>query len=149
MPAQLLEGKKVAEKLRAEIAREIERCSKAAGMAPTLRAIQVGEDPSSELYLKSQKRAAESVGAKHGVTTIAASASEADLLGEIERANRDPNVHGIIVQMPLPKLFKTDQVLDAIHPDKDVEAVTSRNLGRLAINKEGLAPCTALCLIHI
>ena len=149
MEAQLLEGKKISEKLKVEIARQIEHSTKAAGIAPTLRAIQVGEDPSSGLYLKSQRRAAESCGAKHETTTLPVTASEADLIGEIERANRDSKVHGIIVQMPLPKTFRTDQVLDSIHPDKDVEAVTSRNLGRLAINKEGLAPCTARAVIHL
>ena len=145
MEAQLLEGKKVAEKLKAEIRTTIESLK----AKPVLRAIQIGQDPASELYLKSQKRAAEAVGAKHEVTSLGEGATEADLIGEIERANRDPEIHGIIVQMPLPKSFRTDRILDAIHPDKDVEAVTSRNLGRLAINKEGLAPCTARACIRL
>src|SRR3990167_4016466 len=145
MEAQLLEGKKVAEKLKAEIRAKIESLK----TEPLLRAIQIGADSASELYLKSQKRAAEAVGAKHEVTLLAEDATEADLIGEIERANRDPEIHGIIVQMPLPKSFRTDRNLDAIHPDKDVEAVTSRNLGRLAINKEGLAPCTARACIRL
>ena len=149
MEAQLLEGKKVAEKLKIQVEREIKECSKKLGVSPTLRAIQVGEDSASELYLKSQRRVAESVGVKHETTTLALTASEQDLIGEIERANRDPKVHGIIVQMPLPKSFRTDHVLDAIHPDKDVEAVTTRNLGRLLINKEGLAPCTARACIRL
>lgn len=147
--AQLLEGKKIAEKLRQEITQEVEAYKKKFGIVPTLRAIQVGEDPASELYLKSQKKAAESVGAVHEVTILSAQASEKDLIGEIERANRDPKVHGIIVQMPLPKSFQVDQVLDCIHPNKDVEAVTTRNLGRLGINKEGLAPCTARACIRL
>jgi methylenetetrahydrofolate dehydrogenase (NADP+)/methenyltetrahydrofolate cyclohydrolase len=145
MEAQLLEGKKVAEKLKAELREKIASL----GAQPVIRAIQLGQDHASELYLKSQKRAAEAVGAKHEVTSLDVQASEDDLIGEIERANRDPGVHGIIVQMPLPKSFRTDRVLDAIHPDKDVEAVTSRNLGRLAINKEGLAPCTARACIRL
>ncbi len=149
MEAQLLEGKKIAEKLKTEIARAVETFSKKLNLIPNLRAIQMGEDPASELYLKSQKRAAESVGIKHEVTTLPASADEKDLIGEIERANRDPKVHGIIVQMPLPKSFRTDRVLDSIHPDKDVEAVTTSNLGRLLINKEGLAPCTARACIRL
>lgn len=149
MKAKLLEGKKVAEKLKLEISSEVEKYSKKTGLTPTLRAIQLGEDPASELYLKSQKRAAESVGIKHETTLLDASASEQDLIGEIERANRDSKVHGIIVQMPLPKSFRVDRVLDAIHPDKDVEAVTTRNLGRLLINKEGLAPCTARACIRL
>ncbi len=149
MEAQLLEGKKIAEKLKTEILREVETLSKKLGLTPTLRAIQVGEDQASELYLKSQKRAAESCGIKHEVTTLPASAEEKDLIGEIERANRDPKVHGIIVQMPLPKSFRADRVLDAIHPDKDVEAVTTSNLGKLVIHKEGLAPCTARACIRL
>ncbi|MBI4358312.1 MAG: bifunctional 5,10-methylenetetrahydrofolate dehydrogenase/5,10-methenyltetrahydrofolate cyclohydrolase [Candidatus Omnitrophica bacterium] len=149
MEAQLLEGKKVAEKLKIRVERDIVECSKKLGMSPVLRAIQVGEDHASELYLKSQRRVAESVGIKHETTALPQTASEPDLMGEIERANRDPKVHGIIVQMPLPKTFQTDQVLDTIHPDKDVEAVTTRNLGRLLINKEGLAPCTARACIRL
>lgn len=149
MPAQILDGKKVAEKIKAEVLAEIGALTKKIGMPPTLRAIQVGQDASSELYIKSQKRLAESVGARHETTYLDASAGEKDLIGEIERANRDPKVHGIIVQMPLPKSFQVDRVLDAIHPDKDVEAVTTSNLGRLLINKEGLAPCTARACIRL
>ncbi|MBI3999416.1 MAG: bifunctional 5,10-methylenetetrahydrofolate dehydrogenase/5,10-methenyltetrahydrofolate cyclohydrolase [Candidatus Omnitrophica bacterium] len=149
MEAQLLEGKKVAEKLKVEIHRQVNEYSKKLGATPTLRAIQIGEDPASELYLKSQRRVAESVGIKHETTSLNVSANEDDLIGEIERANRDPKVHGIIVQMPLPKSFRIDRVLDAIHPDKDIEAVTTKNLGRLLINKEGLAPCTARACIRL
>ncbi|MBI1977354.1 MAG: bifunctional 5,10-methylenetetrahydrofolate dehydrogenase/5,10-methenyltetrahydrofolate cyclohydrolase [Candidatus Omnitrophica bacterium] len=149
MEAQLLEGKKVAEKLRTQVEREIKEYAKQLMMPPTLRAIELGEDPASELYLKSQRRAAESVGIKHETTTLDSTASEADLIGEIERANRDPKVHGIIVQMPLPKTFQVDRVLDAIHPDKDVEAMTTSNLGKLVIHKEGLAPCTARSCIRL
>ena len=149
MEAKLLEGKKIAEKLKVEIQAKIEAWVKRGKPVPTIRAIQVGEDPASVLYLKSQRRAAEAVGAKHETTTLQASAGEKDLIGEIERANRDPKVHGIIVQMPLPKSFQVDRVLDAIHPDKDVEAVTTRNLGRLLINKDGLAPCTARACVRL
>ena len=149
MDAQLLEGKKIAEKFKVRIQAELQACSKNLNSVPTVRAIQVGADPASELYLKSQRRASESVGAKHETTTLDASVSERDLIGEIERANRDSRVHGIIVQMPLPKSFRVDRVLDAIHPDKDIEAVTTRNLGRLLINKEGLAPCTARACIRL
>lgn len=143
MEAQLLEGKKIAEKIKADLSHKIAACIQKTGFTPTLRAIQLGQDSSSELYLKSQRRVAEAVGAKHETTTVEGNTSEADLIGEIERANRDPQVHGIIVQMPLPKSFRVDYVLDAIHPDKDVEAVTTCNLGRLGVNKSGLAPCTA------
>lgn len=149
MEAQLLEGKKTAEKLKVQIQRDVEEYTKKLAAIPVLRAIQVGEDPASELYLKSQRRVAESVGIKHETTTLDSSTNEQDLIGEIERANRDSNVHGIIIQMPLPKSFRADRVLDAIHPDKDVEAVTTKNLGRLLINKEGLAPCTARACVHL
>src|SRR3989338_6625068 len=149
MEAKLLEGKKIAEKLRGEIQKQIEVYSQKLGTVPTLRAIQVGDDHASELYLKSQRRASESVGAKHETTSLGPNATEQDLIGEIERANRDPRVHGIMVQMPLPKSFRVDRILDAIHPDKDVEAVTTRNLGRLLMNKEGLAPCTARACLRL
>lgn len=149
MEAQLLDGKKLAEKISREVAAEFKALAAKSGILPVLRAIQVGDDPASALYLKSQKKAADSVGAQHEVTHLPQDATEADLIGEIERANHDPKVHGIIVQMPLPKYMKVDRVLDQIHPDKDVEAVTTRSLGRLLINKEGLAPCTARACIRL
>ncbi|OGX04369.1 MAG: hypothetical protein A3G87_01950 [Omnitrophica bacterium RIFCSPLOWO2_12_FULL_50_11] len=149
MGAKLLQGKPIAEKIKAEIRAEIESCSKKVTGVPALRAIQFGDDQASALYLKSQKKAAESVGIRHEVTALNAKAVEDDLIGEIERANRDPNVHGMIVQMPLPKSFRVDRILEAMDPDKDVEAVTTRNLGRLVINKAGLAPCTASACVRL
>lgn len=150
MEAQLLEGKKIAEKIKAEVVAEIGRLKKQFRILPTLRAIQVGHDQASELYLQSQKKAAEAIGATHEVTYLPENATEQDLIGEIERANRDPKVHGIIVQMPLPKNFQVDTILDQIHPDKDIEAVSSRSLGRLLINKgDGLAPCTARACLRL
>ena len=149
MPAQLLEGKKIAEKIKEELHAEVAKLVSQTSVIPTVRAIQVGEDPSSELYLKSQRKLAEAVGVKHETTMLRASAGEKDLMGEIERANQDLKVHGIIVQMPLPQSFQIDRVLDAIHPDKDVEAVTTRNLGRLLINKSGMAPCTAEAAVRL
>ncbi|OGW92282.1 MAG: hypothetical protein A3E74_09365, partial [Omnitrophica bacterium RIFCSPHIGHO2_12_FULL_44_12] len=149
MEAQLLQGKPVAEKLKTEIKAEFETLIRKIGMIPTIRAIQVGEEPASELYLKSQKKVAELLGVNHETTILAPSAAEKDLIGEIERANRDPKVHGIIVQMPLPKTFAVDRILDTIHSDKDVEAITMRNLGRLGVNKAGLAPCTARAVVRL
>ncbi len=149
MEAKLLEGKKIAEKIKAELRLAVEAISKRTSVLPKLRAIQIGEDPASALYLKSQKTAAEAVGAIHELVTLKPSAAENELIEEIEKANRASGVHGIIIQMPLPKSFKIDRVLDWITPEKDVEAVTTRNLGRLAINKEGLAPCTARACIRL
>lgn len=149
MPAQLLDGKKVAEKIKIGLREEISLLTTQAGMVPTLHAIQVGENQASELYLKSQRNLAELLGAKHETTLLPTSASPKDLIGEIERANRDPKVHGIIIQMPLPASFQVDQILDLISPEKDIEAVTTRNLGRLGMNKTGLAPCTAEASVRL
>jgi len=151
MPAELLEGKKIAEKLKAQLHGRVDELVRKTGIRPTLRAIQVGEDRASALYLRSQKSAADQVGVGHETILLDASGGEEELLGEIERSNRSARVHGIIVQMPLPKSFRPDRILDAIDPGKDVEAVTTRSLGRLAMNKEGLAPCTAracVCLLE-
>ncbi|OGW88792.1 MAG: hypothetical protein A3A73_00330 [Omnitrophica bacterium RIFCSPLOWO2_01_FULL_50_24] len=145
MSATLLQGKPIAKKIEAELAAKIKKL----GLRPRLRAIGAGDDQASTLYLKSQKRAAESVGIDQEVTTLEPGATEEDLIGEIERANHDPNVHGIIVQMPLPKEFRVDRILDTIHPSKDAEAVTTRNLGRLLMNKQGLAPCTASACLRL
>lgn len=149
MEAKLLKGKEIAEKIKVQLRSQVESFSRQTGVLPKLCAIQVGEDPASELYLKSQKNAAEAVGAIHELVTLKSSAGEDELIEEIDKANRDSGIHGIIVQMPLPKTFRIDRVLDWIHPDKDVEAVTTQNLGRLAMNKEGLAPCTARACIRL
>jgi len=149
MAAQLLEGKKIAEKIKSEIQHQVEVCSQKADVTPALQAIQVGEDASSELYLKSQKRVAEEVGVIHETTILPQTATEQDLIEEIKRFNQSPKVHGIIVQMPLPKSFQVDRVLETLHPDKDIEAVTTSNLGRLMINKAGLAPCTACACLKL
>ncbi len=143
METTLLLGKSIAEKIKTEITLEAQSFLKQTGLAPTLCAIQVGEEAASALYIKSQKRAAESCGIRHDLITLPITSSEADLVKEIGKANQNPKVHGVIIQTPLPKTFRADYVLDQIHPDKDVEAVTTSNLGRLGMNKSGLSPCTA------
>jgi methylenetetrahydrofolate dehydrogenase (NADP+) / methenyltetrahydrofolate cyclohydrolase len=147
--AKLLKGKPIAEKLKEEVLADVDVIKKKTGATPHLRAIQVGGDPASELYLKWQKRAAGECGIEHKLTTLPSAATEAVLITEIGKFNKDPKVHGILLQMPLPKSFQVDRVLDMIHPDKDVEAVTTRNLGRLVINKAGLAPCTASACLRM
>jgi methylenetetrahydrofolate dehydrogenase (NADP+) / methenyltetrahydrofolate cyclohydrolase len=149
MTAQLLQGRPIADKIKGEVRAEIETLSKKYKIAPKLHALQVGSDEASEMYVKFQKKAAEACGIQHELITLDAHATENDLISEIKRANDDEKVHGIIIQMPLPKNFRADTIIDHIHPDKDVEAVTTTNLGRLVMNKAGLAPCTSSAALRL
>ncbi len=144
MSAILLEGKKIAEKLQQEIAKEARTLSK----KPRMVAIQVVEDAASELYLKSQKKTADAVGLDHAVHREIG-ASETKLLQLIEDANHDPRINGIMVQMPLPQNFDVETILDSIDLKKDVEGVTSYNLGKLVLKKARLAPSTALSCVRL
>lgn len=143
MEAQLLEGRKISEKLQQKIADEFSEFKQRTGKTPKMVAIRTNEDQASELYLKSQRRAAEAAGAIHETMSIF-DATEAKLLRAIQTANEDPNIHGIMIQMPLPEHFRLELVLDAVDPRKDVEGVTSFNLGQLVLKKDRLVPCTAL-----
>jgi len=146
--ATLLEGKKISEKYQGEIKEQFQALSKRANRKPKMVAIRTNEDQASELYLKSQRRAAELVGAEHETISVLG-ADQQKLLKTIQDANQDPSVHGLMVQMPLPPHFHLEVVLDSIDPKKDIEGVTSFNLGQLVLRKNRLVPCTALAAIAL
>ena len=148
MEAKLLEGKKIAEKLQKQIAEEIRELKRKTKQTPKMAAIRAHEDQASELYLKSQKRVAELVGVEHETISILG-ANETQLVNAIQKANRDPSVHGIMIQMPLPKEFNLEMVLGSIDHKKDVEGITSFNLGQLVLKKDKLVPCSALSCIAL
>ena len=148
MEAKLLDGKRISEKLQKELAEEVRALKRKAKKPPKMVAIRINEDQASELYLKSQRRAAEAAGVEHETISILG-ADESSLSKTIQKANQDPSVHGIMVQMPLPVSFDLETILDSIHPDKDIEGVTSYNLGKLVLKKGRLIPCTAFSCITL
>jgi methylenetetrahydrofolate dehydrogenase (NADP+)/methenyltetrahydrofolate cyclohydrolase len=134
----LIDGKAVAAALRAEVAAGVATL----GFAPGLAVVLVGDDPASAVYVRNKDRAATSAGIAAHTHRLPADTTEADLLALVRTLNADPAIHGILVQMPLPKQIRTEAVLDAIDPAKDVDGLTPTNAGLLAAGRPGLVPCT-------
>lgn len=131
MNAQLLDGKALAAELRAEVAVEAAKLAEQ-GIIPGLAVVLVGDDPASQIYVRHKERAAEQCGVKALDYRRSADTSEADLLALIEKLNADESVHGILVQLPLPKHIDSTLILDSIAPGKDVDGFHPDNIGRLA-----------------
>jgi methylenetetrahydrofolate dehydrogenase (NADP+)/methenyltetrahydrofolate cyclohydrolase len=142
MAAILLDGKALAEKIRAEIAVEVREFTRRAGVKPCLAAVLVGEDPASQVYVRSKQNACEKNGLTSRLHRLAAETSTDNLLALIGQLNGDASVHGILVQLPLPKGIDTTRVLDAVLPHKDVDAFHPENVGRIVQGRPLFLPCT-------
>jgi len=136
----VIDGKLVSQSVLAEVASSV----KALGLKPGLAVVLVGEDPASQVYVKSKGKAAESCGFHSVQHTLPATTSEVDLIALVEQLNRDPAIHGILVQLPLPKHIDSTLVLETISPAKDVDGFHPVNAGLLAIGDidRALVPCT-------
>jgi methylenetetrahydrofolate dehydrogenase (NADP+)/methenyltetrahydrofolate cyclohydrolase len=141
MSARILDGTKIREQIFAELKDEISLLT-AMGVRPGLAAVLVGEDPASQLYVKSKIAACEQLGLSSGLITPPATATTLDMLNLVEDLNRDNNVDGILIQLPLPKQVDTKRVLEAVDPAKDVDGFHPENLGRLVSGRPGLVACT-------
>ncbi len=148
MTAQLLNGKEIAKDYRAGLQAEVEKL-KENGMTPNLTVVIVGDDGASLSYVRSKNKAAEKIGMTSDIVHLDADTSEADLLAEIERLNNDEKVHGILVQVPLPKQISEDKVLEAIAPEKDVDGFSPVNIGRLYTGQRTFKPCTPLGIMEL
>ncbi|WP_309606108.1 bifunctional methylenetetrahydrofolate dehydrogenase/methenyltetrahydrofolate cyclohydrolase FolD [Phenylobacterium sp.] len=146
--AKLIDGKLYAERLRAQVADEVAMLKAEHGLQPGLAVVLVGEDPASEIYVRSKGEHSLAVG-MHSVThRLPADTTQHDLLRLVGALNDDPTIHGILVQLPLPKSLDEHAVLAAISPDKDVDGLHVVNAGRLASGLPALTPCTPLgCMI--
>lgn len=142
MPAQIISGKEVAQAIRAELAQAIAELKQRHGLVPGLATVLVGEDPASVSYVTAKGKACEELGMNSFQHTLPASTTEEDLLQLVDRLNRDPAVHGILVQLPLPPQIQESKVLYAIDPNKDVDGFHPVNVGRLLIGEEIFPPCT-------
>jgi methylenetetrahydrofolate dehydrogenase (NADP+)/methenyltetrahydrofolate cyclohydrolase len=141
---QIIDGKAFAAKLRAEIAAEIATLPYKPGLAVVL----VGEDPASKIYVANKAQQTVEVGMRSFEYLLPEDTTQAHLLDLIRQLNADPAVHGILVQLPLPRHLQAEAVIAAIAPEKDVDGLTVVNAGRLALGLEGLVPCTPLgCLL--
>ena len=143
-----IDGKAFADALRAKIAAAAADFAFAAGRRPGLAVVLVGEDAASQVYVGAKGRACEEAGIASFEHRLPATTSAAELLTLVERLNRDPEVDGILVQLPLPEGLDEQSVIAAIDPDKDVDGFHVINAGRLAVGQEGFVPCTPLgCLM--
>jgi methylenetetrahydrofolate dehydrogenase (NADP+)/methenyltetrahydrofolate cyclohydrolase len=146
--ARLIDGKAAAARIRAEVARQAGVLKARHGITPGLAVVLVGEDPASEIYVRNKVRQTGEAGMQSFETRLPAPVSQAELLGHVQRLNADPAVHGILVQLPLPKHIDEAAVTDAIAPPKDVDGFSIVNTGLLAARGTGMIPCTPLgCLL--
>jgi methylenetetrahydrofolate dehydrogenase (NADP+)/methenyltetrahydrofolate cyclohydrolase len=142
MTARIIDGKAIAETVRAEAAQRAAALIAETGVIPGLAVVLVGDDPASEVYVRNKGRQTLAAGMASFEHKLAKDTPEAELLALIDRLNNDSSVHGILVQMPLPAHLDSDRIVMAIDPAKDVDGLTPENAGRLVLGKGGLVPCT-------
>jgi methylenetetrahydrofolate dehydrogenase (NADP+)/methenyltetrahydrofolate cyclohydrolase len=142
MAARILDGKALAAQMQAEIAKSVAEQVAAGGPKPGLATVLVGDDPASHVYVRNKRRSCEKVGMTSFHHELPASASQAELLALVERLNGDPAVHGILVQLPLPKQIDESAVIRAVAPLKDVDCFHPENVGLLTIGRPRFKPCT-------
>jgi len=139
--AQIIDGKAVAAQVRAEVARSVKEL-RASGLVPGLTVVRVGDDPASAVYVRGKRKDSEEVGFRSIEHHLPATASQSEILALVARLNDDPSVHGILVQLPLPKGVDERVVLEAIDPHKDADGFHPYNVGALSIGIPGPRPCT-------
>ena len=146
MTAQLINGKELSAELKQEMKVEVDAL-KQKGLTPHLTVVLVGDNPASRSYVKGKEKAAEVTGISSSVTELPPTTSEAELLQLISELNKDQSVHGILVQLPLPDQIREQQVIEAIHPDKDVDGFHPINIGRMMTGEDTFLPCTPYGII--
>lgn len=142
MTATLIDGKQMAEEIRAEIARDVAALAERSGIKPGLAAVLVGEDPASAIYVRNKRRACEEAGIFSETFDMPASTKQDELLAVVERLNADDRFHGILVQLPLPPQIDERAVIMTIDPDKDVDGLHPTNGGRLLEGRPRFLPAT-------
>ena len=150
MSATIIDGKAFAARVRAEVAAHVARLKAENGITPGLAVVLVGEDPASEVYVRSKGKSTVEAGMNSYEHKLPAETSEADLLALVTRLNADPAVNGILVQLPLPKHLNSDLVINSIDPAKDVDGFHISNVGLLGTGQKSMVPCTPLgCLMML
>jgi|SRR5947209_2854480 len=148
MTARIIDGKSIAAALRERVAAEVARLKGAHALTPGLAVVLVGKDPASEVYVRNKHKQTQAAGMASFEHVLPADVAQDELLALVARLNRDPAVHGILVQLPLPKSLDTETVIAAIDPAKDVDGLHPNNAGRLAAGLPALSPCTPLgCIV--
>ena len=150
MTAKIIDGKEFAARVRAQVGKHVTRLKDDHGITPGLAVVLVGEDPASQVYVRSKGKMTLEVGMKSVEHKLDVETPEADLLALIDQLNNDPEIHGILVQLPLPKHLDEDLVINSIDPAKDVDGFHISNVGLLGTGQKSMVPCTPLgCLMML
>ena len=150
MAAQVIDGKAFAAQIRVQVAEHVARLQEQHHIVPGLAVVLVGEDPASQVYVRSKGKQTLEVGMNSFEHKLDADTSQIDLLALIEKLNADPSVHGILVQLPLPNHLDEDLVINSIAPEKDVDGFHISNVGLLGTGQKSMVPCTPLgCLMML
>lgn len=147
--SELIDGKKVSEDTRAEIAEGVEELKKSTGITPGLAAVLVGDDPASEIYVRNKRKACEKVGIYSEEHKLPADTTEEELLGLVKKLNNDDKIHGILVQLPLPDHINETTILRTVSPLKDVDGFHPDNVGRLVEGNPRFISCTPYGIIKM
>ena len=145
----IIDGKAIAAKVRAEVALAVKEIEARAGVTPGLALIRVGNDPASEVYVRGKAKACQETGMGGFEHILPEATPEEDLLALVRELNVNPHVHGVLVQLPLPKHISSEEVLDALAPQKDVDGFGPHSAGALFTGRQGLRPCTPLGIMRL
>ena len=147
--AEIIDGKYVSAEVRKKLKAEIENFIKDTGITPGLAVILVGNNPASAVYVRNKHKACLEVGINSYEITMPEETTEEELLSKIEELNNDKNVHGILVQLPLPKHISEEKVINKISPEKDVDAFHPANVGKIVSGKYDFIPCTPAGIMEL
>ena len=145
----IIDGKAIAAKVRAEVALAVKEIEARAGVTPGLALIRLGNDPASEVYVRGKVKACQETGMGGFEHILPEATPEEDLLALVRELNVNPHVHGVLVQLPMPKHISSEEVLDALAPQKDVDGFGPHNAGALFTGGQGLRPCTPLGIMRL
>ena len=145
----IIDGKAIAAKVRAEVAQAVKEIEKRAGVTPGLALIRVGNDPASEIYVRGKAKACQETGMAGFEHILPEQTSEVELLALVRELNVNPHVHGVLVQLPLPRHISADEVLETLAPQKDVDGFGPHSAGALFTGRPGLRPCTPLGILRL
>ncbi len=149
MTAKIIDGKAVAAQVRGEVAAQVSSFRDETGVMPGLATVLVGDNPASATYVRNKRKACADAGIESFAHELPATTAQDDLLALVQRLNEDRRVNGILVQLPLPDHLDEKAIIDAIHPDKDVDGLHPWNQARLVLGRPGLRPCTPLGIMRL
>ena len=149
METRKIDGREIAGQIKEEWKKKIQDLGEIYGRGPALAVVLVGEDPASQIYVRNKKKACETVGMISKIFTFPATASQEEVLTLIERLNKDPEIDGILLQLPLPPYMDAQRMTRAIAPEKDVDGFHPLNAGRLLTGEEGFIPCTPAGILEL